>query len=110
MELMAKGKEAAEKPLVKMTVKELRDIALAIPDLTGVHGMNKQDLLAAIKAHRGIVDEKPKKGAGSVREIKQQIRTLKARKQAMAGDTDRRQADILRRRLSRLKKKTRRIA
>jgi hypothetical protein len=107
---MAKGKEEAEKPLVKMTVKELREIALAIPDLTGVHGMNKQDLLVAVKAHRGIAVEKPKKGGGSVREIKQQIRTLKARKQVLASDADHRQAEILRRRLSRLKKKTRRMA
>jgi hypothetical protein len=107
---MAKGKEETEKPLVKMTVKELREIALGIPDLTGVHGMNKQDLLTAVKAHRGIADEKPRKGAGSVREVKQQIRTLKTRKQALAGDADRRQAEILRRRLSRLKKKTRRMA
>jgi hypothetical protein len=110
MDHMAKGKEEAEKPLVKMTVKELREIALAIPDLTGVHGMNKQDLLAAVQAHRGIEEEKPKKGGGSVREMKTRIRALKAEKQALAGKENRRQADILRRRLSRLKKKTRRIA
>ena len=64
----------------KMTVKELREIALKIPDLTGVHGMNKQDLLDAVKAHRGIREAKPKKVSRSVREIKKQIRELKARK------------------------------
>jgi hypothetical protein len=110
MDHMTKGTEAAEKPLAKMTVKELREIALAIPELTGVHGMNKQDLLAAVKSHRGIVEEKTKKTGGSVREIKKQIRALKVKKQAMAGEANRRQAEILRRRLSRLKKKTRRYA
>ena len=44
---MTKGTDGKEKPLDKMTVKELREIALEIPDLKGVHGMNKQDLLDA---------------------------------------------------------------
>ena len=106
---MAKGKDSAAKPLDKMTVKELREIALTIPDLTGVHGMNKQDLLSTIKAHRGITDKTTRKASRSVRDIKTRIRELKAQKFALAGD-DRRQADIMRRRLSRLKKKTRRQA
>lgn len=107
---MAKGKESTEKPLDKMTVKELREIALTIPDLTGVHGMNKQDLLSAIKAHRGVVEKKAQKGNRSVREIKKQIRALKAKKVAVAQEKNRKQAEILRRKLSRLKKKTRRVA
>jgi hypothetical protein len=107
---MAKGTENAEKPLDKMTVKELREIALTIPDLTGVHGMNKQDLLSAVKAHRGVVEKKVQKGKRSVREIKKQIRALKSQKVAVAQEKDRKQAEILRRKLSRLKKKTRRVA
>jgi hypothetical protein len=107
---MAKGKDGAEKPLDKMTVKELREIALTVPDLTGVHGMNKQDLLSAIKAHRGIADKTARKASRSVREIKTRIRELRAAALAQAGSGDRRQAGILRRRLSRLKKKTRRQA
>jgi len=107
---MAKGKEGAEKPLDKMTVKELREIAMTISDLKGVHGMNKQDLLSAIKAHRGIVEKAPKRASRSVREIKKQIRTLKAQKMTVAAEKNRKQAEILRRKLSRLKKKTRRVA
>ena len=38
-----------EKPLDRMTAKELREIALKIPEMTGVHGMNKAELLAAVK-------------------------------------------------------------
>ena len=105
---MTKGTDGKEKPLDKMTVKELREIALEIPDLKGVHGMNKQDLLDAVKDHRGIRDPKPKKASHSVREIKKQIQELKARKQALASENNRRQSDILRRKISRLKKKTRR--
>ena len=105
---MAKGKDDVEKPLEKMTVKELREVALAIPDLTGVHGMNKQDLLAAVQAQRGIAPPAAKKSSHSVRKLKQRIRELKARKAETAGRKDRRQAEILRRQLSRLKKQTRR--
>jgi len=105
---MTKGTDGKEKPLDKMTVKELREIALEIPDLKGVHGMNKQDLLDTVKAHRGTKEAKPKKASRSVREIKKQIQELKARKQALASEKDRRQSDILRRKISRLKKKTRR--
>lgn len=107
---MTKDKSDQEKPLDKMTVKELREIALEIPDLKGVHGMNKQDLLEAVKTHRGIASETPKKANRSVKAIKRQIRELKARKASLADAGDRRQRDILRRRISRLKKKTRNVA
>ena len=107
---MTKGKEVAEKPLAKMTVKELREIALAIPDLIGVHGMNKQDLLDAIKAHPGIQEKKTKKSSRSVRQLKQHIQALKARKREIAAEKDRKKSGILRRQISRLKKKTRKLA
>ena len=47
-------KEFTEKPLDKMTVTELREIALEIPGITGVHGMKKPELLEAVKAAKGI--------------------------------------------------------
>ena len=107
---MTKGTEGVEKPLDKMTVKELREIAHAIPDLKGIHGMNKQDLLDAVKAHRGIKAEKPKTSSRSLRQIKQQIRELKALKREVAAEKDRKKSSILRRQISRLKKKTRKVA
>lgn len=107
---MTKDKENTEKPLDKMTVKELREIALGIPDLKGVHSMNKQDLLSAVKVHRGIREAKTKARDQSVREIKRQIRELKAKKQMLTKASGRKQVEILRRRLSRLKKKTRKVA
>lgn len=107
---MAKGKEGSEKPLDKMTVKELRAIAHDIPDLTGVHGMNKQDLLAAVKTHRGIKEVKPQKAGQSIRRIKQQLRELKSRKPEIAAENNRKKSGSLRRQMSRLKKKTRKLA
>lgn len=103
-------KEKQEKPLDRMTAKELREVALEIPEITGVHGMNKAELLASIKKARGIVDEEAKKSDVSVREIKKKIQGLKEMKAQAHESKDRAKADILRRRISRLKKRTRRAA
>ncbi|MBU0514641.1 MAG: transcription termination factor Rho [Proteobacteria bacterium] len=98
-----------EKPLDKMTAKELRELALAETKIVGVHGMNKAELLAAIKDERGIVEEKKKKG-GDVRVIKKKIKALREEKEAAAAEGDKQRTQVLRRRISRLRKKTRRAA
>ena len=105
-----KEKESKEKPLGKMTAKELREIAKGIPEINGVHGMNKGELIAAVKAARGIVDEKAERTDHSVREIKKKIRALKAKRGGAVEGNDKKMATIYRRRISRLKKKTRRAA
>ncbi len=56
-----KKKEPKEKPLGKMTVKELREIAKEMPEITGVHGQNKAELFNAISEVSGITDKSPKK-------------------------------------------------
>jgi tRNA uridine 5-carbamoylmethylation protein Kti12 len=138
-------KETKEKPLDKMTVKDLREIAKEIPDITGVHGMNKAELLDAIEKAKGIVEtpkekaetpkekaETPKKKAEapkkkeetpkekaettkkikgiSVKDIKNKIRSFKAERKAALEAKDKKMATIYKRRISRLKKKTRRAA
>ena len=103
-------KEKKEKPLDRMTAKELRETALKIPEITGVHGMNKPELLSAIKQARGIVDVKTNKSNVSIREIKKKILALKTQKTEAHENKDKERARILRRRVSRLKKKTRRAA
>ena len=105
-----KKKETKEKPLDKMTVKELREIALQIPEITGVHGKNKPELLSAVKAARGIVDEVPKKKDSSVRELKKKIRKLKKGQGDALESSNRKMSSIYRRRISRLKKRTRKTA
>ncbi len=104
-----KEKEKKEKPLDKMTAKELRELGLSIGGITGVHGMNKPELIAAIKQERGIVDEGRKKSF-DVRLVKAKIREVREKRlQAVeAGNT--KLADSFRRRISNLKKKTRRAA
>ena len=108
-EAKSKG-EAKEKPLEKMTVKELREIAKDIPGITGVHAMKKDGLITEIKAAQGIKDEPVKKASKSMRELKLQIKALKTERQAALEAKDKKKATIFRRRISRLKKKTRNLA
>lgn len=106
-----KEKQVKEKPLEKLTATELRDIARDLPDITGASGMNKAELVKAIKKARGIEDTgRKKQGDVSVRQIKEKIRELKKRREAVLEQDDKKLADIYRKRISRLKKKTRRVA
>ena len=65
-----------EKKLEKMTIKELREIALQIPEIQGVHGMTKEELISALKKVYGIAEE-PKKVGASLREVKSKIKKFK---------------------------------
>ncbi len=107
----AKKKEAKQKPLEKMTAKELREVAKEIPDIAGVHGMNKPELLSAVRKARGIEEtDKNRADTTFVRDIKKKIRAVKAKREAAVKAADEKMSAILRRRIIRLKKKTRRAA
>jgi len=107
-----------EKALEKMTVKELRTAAMEIPRGVAVQDMKKEELIAFIKESRGIKDEEPvkakKKVAAKVRltksEIKDKIKKLKEEKKTALESKNRKRIDSLRRRISHLKKQTRRLA
>lgn len=105
-----KNKEAKEKPLEKMTAKELREVGKQIPEITGVYGMNKAELITAIKKARGIEEDTKTSSDASVREIKKKIKALKADREKALNSNDKKMADIYRRRITKLKKKTRRAA
>jgi len=125
--------EKQEKPLEKMTAKELREIALEIPDITGVHAMKKDELLEAIRKSRGVEKEEKeeakkeeakkevkkekevgkkveKKAEVSVADLKKKIRECKALKEEAVKKGDVRMAKIYKRRINRLKKRTRKAA
>jgi len=106
----SKKKEAKEKPLEKMTAKELRDVAIGMPEITGVHGMNKAELINAVKLAKGIEIESGKKTDSKVREIKQKIKEVKAKMETLLESNDNKMAAIYKRRIIRLKKKTRKAA
>ena len=112
----------AGKPLEKMTVVELREVAKEeIPGITGVTGMKKEQLLEAVMEARGIVDETPakkkkkKKTAGpkkemTVKDMKQEIVRLRAERETLRQENDKKKLEIIRRRINRLKKMSRRAA
>ena len=83
-----KKKETKEKPLEKMTAKELREVGKKIPEITGVYGMNKAELISAIKKARGIKEDPKKKADSSVREIKKKIKAIKAEREVALNNND----------------------
>jgi hypothetical protein len=140
--------EKKEKPLEKMTAKELREIALEIPEIEGVHAMKKEALLEAIRKSRGVEKEEAKeekeeakeekaeakeekaeaepkekeakkkkaekevkkKVGAAVAELKKRIREFKVLKAEAVEKGDARAARIYKRRINRLKKRTRKVA
>jgi len=110
-----KKEESKGKDLDRMTVKELKEVAAESTDLVGIHAMKKAELLAAIKEVKGIKEEKaPKekieKEAVTVKELKEKIIALKAQRKEARKARDKRMVHILRRKINRLKKETRRIS
>ena len=109
-EAKEKPVEAKGKPLEKMTVKELREMAKEIPGITGVHAMKKEELIVAIQDAKGIKRAPAKKADATIAVLKKKIKALKVGRQAALEVKDRKMATIYKRRISRLKKKTRRAA
>jgi hypothetical protein len=110
---------AKEKPLDKMTVKELRDLAKGM-GAEGVSGMKKEELLDFIRKTKPLPEETPptvgktvkkaKKKELNVKQLKKRIIAIKAKRAEALKKGDRRMATIYKRRISRLKKKTRKAA
>ena len=131
-EEVKKEEQQAEKPLDKMTVAELREaLKKELPDMTGLSSMKKDQLLEAIKEARNSEDETPaketsaqkaapkkaapKKTAGpkkemTVSEMKLEIVRLRAERESIRQEGDKKKIEIIRRRINRLKKLTRKAA
>ncbi|MBN2033351.1 MAG: transcription termination factor Rho [Deltaproteobacteria bacterium] len=109
-----------EKPLDKMTATELREFVLSknLEGLTGVHAMKKEELLKAVREAMGIPDEAPPKKSKrtegrkelDVKEIKKKIMQLKDRKKEALSNKEKKKVNVLRRRINRLKKRTKSVA
>jgi excinuclease UvrABC helicase subunit UvrB len=114
------GMEKKEKPLEKMTAKELREMAMGLPGVHGVHAMKKEELITAIRTAKGISEPAPRKEKVvvakkektvlTIAELKQKVKELRAKREELLQQRDWRMAGILRKRISRLKKRTRRAA
>ena len=111
--IMAKKerKEKKEKPLDKMTATEMRKYALDLGEISGVHGMNKEELLGAIKQVKGIKDEGKVTEKVSMRDLKEKAAGMRAKKlEAIAAKEPQAKIDILRKKANRMKKRTRKAA
>jgi len=106
------------KPIEKMTVIELREVAKEL-GAVGTSGMKKEELLAFIREAKGLPEERPKKVAGkkakgkvtyTVKELKEKINDAKEKRAAALEQGDARMATIYKRQINRLKKRTRKLA
>jgi len=112
--------EKKEKPLEKMTAKELREMAMGLPGVHGVHAMKKEELIDAIRKAKGLPEEEVKKEKHivakkekvvlTVPQLKQKERELRAKRDEILQQRNFKMAEILRKRIGRLKKMTRRAA
>ncbi len=100
-----------KKPLDKMTAKELRELVIEkLPMITGASGMGKDEIITAIKEAFGMTDEEGTKVSpykAHITELKKEIKSLRVDK---AGTETRKDRCILRRKINKLKKRTRRLA
>ncbi len=108
----------AEDDLEKMTAVELRELALQqYPDITGVHAMKKEELVAAIHQARGeVVKEQKKKKKGGPptkvekKDLKKRIRRLKTDRDKFLQGKDHKALARVRKKIKRLKRMAKRAA
>ncbi len=109
-----KEEAVPETPLDKMTVVELREFALAKNlGIVGVSAMKKEELLPAVKEALGIKDEEPAAKVadkGTVAAMKQKIVLLMEEKRTAIASKDKKKTNVLRRRINRLKKRSKKVA
>ncbi len=112
--------EKKKKPLERMTAKELRERALGMPGIHGVHAMKKEELIVAMRKAMGITEPETKKEklivakkekvVLTVPQLKQRAKELRAKREELLQERNFKMAQILRKRINRLKKMTRRAA
>jgi hypothetical protein len=111
--------EKKEKPLEKLTAKELREMALGIEGIHGVHGMKKEELIVAIRTAKGIPEPEEKKERKTfvkkekviltAAELKKKAQELRLKKEEALQQQNWKLAEILRKQIRRTKKMTRRV-
>ena len=98
------------KTLERMTVIKLREEGLKIPDLSGVRGMSKEELIRALAKAHGIDLSTRLRGGSGKSELKKQIRDLKTKIAEAIQAKQSTEVKKLRRHVRRLKAETRHLA
>jgi len=99
------------KELRKLPMPKLRDLAKQKTDLTGVGGMEKEELVKAIAAAEGIAYDETHKDLNAIHAVKQDIRALQKQvAEALQANADRDKRRRLRRKIKLAKRVTRHLA
>ena len=93
--------------LFKLNVPRLREEALKIENIVGVHGMDKPTLIQVLADHHGIDIEDRKKKMYDTAPIKKEAAKLRAKRLEASQAGDQRTARTLRKKAKNLKRKTR---
>ena len=99
------------KELRKLPMPKLRDLAKQETDLTGVGGMQKEELIKAIAAAKNIPYDETHKDLNAIHAVKQDIRHLQKQKlELLSSNGDRKKIKRMRRQVKLLKRVTRHLA
>jgi hypothetical protein len=99
------------KELRKLPMPKLRDLAKQETDLTGVGGMEKEELIKAIAAAKNIPYDETHKDLNAIHAVKQDIRQLQKQKlELLSSNRDRKKVKRIRRKVKLLKRVTRHLA
>lgn len=101
-----------KKSLDKMTAKELRDLVVnQLPMIQGASGMDKAQIIAEIKTALGATEESSGTSPYKAQILASKAKARELRKtKAEAADITRAAKTLLRRKINKLKKRSRRLA
>jgi hypothetical protein len=99
------------KDLRKMPMTKLRDVAKQETDLKNVVALEKEELIKAIAAAKGIAYDESHKDLNAIHAVKQDIRQAQKEKlELLASGGDRKKVKKVRRKVKLLKRVTRHLA
>jgi hypothetical protein len=97
--------------LRKLPMHKLRDVAKQETDLNNVVALEKEELIKAIAAAKGIAYDETHKDVNAIHSVKQDIRQAQKEKaELLASDGDRKKIKKLRRKVKFLKRVTRHLS
>ena len=99
------------KELRKLPMPKLRDVAKQETDLKNVVALEKEELIKAIAAAKGVPYDETHKDLNAVHAVKQDIRQLQKQKaELLSSNGDRQKVKRLRRKVKLMKRVTRHLA
>jgi hypothetical protein len=99
------------KDLRKLPMPKLRDLAKQETELTGVGGMQKEELIKAIAQAKGIAYDESSKDLNAIHAVKQDIRQMQKQKaELLTANSEPKKLKRVKRKIKLLKRLTRHLA